>query len=101
MMPKYRNYWLYDSLTNTISSIYRMNSPQDILDDSREWGIKYGVLVEKFESEAERPRPVSVRVTVHLKNIPLKLWSRATATRILEDFQELIFLDDVFFDGPN
>jgi hypothetical protein len=40
-------------------------------------------------------------VTVHLKNIPLRLWSRAVTTRILKDFGELVFLDDVSFDGPD
>jgi hypothetical protein len=40
-------------------------------------------------------------VTVHVKNIPLKLWSRAVATRILEDFGEPVFLDDVSFDGQD
>jgi hypothetical protein len=38
-------------------------------------------------------------VTVHQKNILLRLWSRTVATRILEDFGEPIFLDDVSFDG--
>jgi hypothetical protein len=36
-----------------------------------------------------------------LKNIPLRLWSMAVATRILEDFGELVFLDDVSFDGQD
>jgi hypothetical protein len=40
-------------------------------------------------------------VTVHLKYIPLRLWSRATATRILEDFEESIFINDVSFDEPD
>jgi hypothetical protein len=40
-------------------------------------------------------------VTVHVKNIPLRLWSRAVATRILEDFGEPVFLDNVSFDGPD
>jgi hypothetical protein len=34
----------------------------------------YGVTAEKFEGKDERPRPVIVRVTVHLKNISLRLW---------------------------
>jgi hypothetical protein len=33
-------------------------------------------------------------MTVHLKNIPLKLWSRETTMRILEDFGEPAFIDD-------
>jgi hypothetical protein len=76
-------------------------SPQDINAESREWGPTYGITVEKFEGEPERPRPATVRVTVHLNNIPLKLWSRAVATRILEDFGEPVFLDDVSFDGQD
>jgi hypothetical protein len=48
--------------------------------------------VEKFEWELERPRPAVVRV------ISLRLWSKAVATRILEDFGEPVFLDDVSFD---
>jgi hypothetical protein len=71
----------------------------DIITESREWGSTYGVTVEKFEGEPERPRLAAVRVTVHLKNILLRLWSMAMATRILEDFGELIFLNDVSFDG--
>jgi hypothetical protein len=67
--------------------------------ESREWGPTYGVTVEKFEGEPERPRLTVVRVTVHLKNIMLRLWSRTMATRILEDYGELVFLDDVSFDG--
>jgi hypothetical protein len=38
-------------------------------------------------------------VTVHLKKIPLRLWSRTVTTRILENFGEPVFLDDVSFDG--
>jgi hypothetical protein len=38
-------------------------------------------------------------VTDHLKNIPLRLRSKAVATRILEDFGEPVFLNDVSFDG--
>jgi hypothetical protein len=33
-------------------------------------------------------------VTVHLKNIPFKLWSREIAMRILKDFKESTFIDD-------
>jgi hypothetical protein len=66
-------------------------SPQDVIVESREWGPTYRVTVEKFEGEPERPRPVVVRVTVHLKNIPLRLWSRAMATRILEDFGDFFY----------
>jgi hypothetical protein len=73
-------------------------SSRDIIAESREWGPIYGVTVEKFEGEPERPRSAVVRVTVHLNNIPLRLWSKAVATRILEDFSELVFLDDVSFD---
>jgi hypothetical protein len=40
-------------------------------------------------------------VIVHLKNIPLRLWTRKVATRILEDFGKLVFLDDVSFDGQD
>jgi hypothetical protein len=76
-------------------------SPRDIIAESREWDPTYGVTMEKFEGEPERPRPAIVRVTVHLKNIPLRLWSRAVATRILEDFSEPVFLDDVSFDGQD
>jgi hypothetical protein len=75
------------------------SSHRDIIAESREWGPTYGFSVEKFEGEHERPRLVAVRVTIHLKNILLIQWSRATATRILEDFDELIFLDDVSFEG--
>jgi hypothetical protein len=74
-------------------------SPQDIIAESREWGPTYGVTAEKFEGEPELPRPAAVRVIVHLKNIPLRLWSRAVTIRILEDFGEPVFLDDVSFDG--
>jgi Domain of unknown function (DUF4283) len=76
-------------------------SPRDIIAESREWGPTYGVSVEKFKGEPERPRPTIVRVTVHLKNIPLRLWSRVVVTRILEDFGEPVFLDDVSFDGSD
>jgi hypothetical protein len=38
-------------------------------------------------------------VTIHLKNISLRLWFRAVTTRILENFGEHVFLDDVSFDG--
>jgi Domain of unknown function (DUF4283) len=51
--------------------------------------------------ELERPRTTVVRVTVHLKNIPLRLWSRTVTIRILKDIGEPIFLDDVSFGGPN
>jgi hypothetical protein len=51
-------------------------------------------MVDKFEGEPERRRPTTFRVTVHLKNIPLKLSSREMATRILEDFREPAFIDD-------
>jgi hypothetical protein len=64
-------------------------------------GPTYGVTVEKFEGEPERPRSAVVRVIVHLKNIPLRLWSRAVTIRILEDFDEPVFLDDVSFDGQD
>jgi hypothetical protein len=74
-------------------------SPRDIVGDSREWGPGFGVTIEKFEGEVERLKLASFRVTVHLKNIPLKIWSRATTTRILEVFGELGFIDDVSFDG--
>jgi hypothetical protein len=73
-------------------------SPRDIIAESREWGPTYGVTVENFEGELERPRPAVVRVTIHLNNVSLRLWSRAVATRILEDFGEPVFLDDVSFD---
>jgi hypothetical protein len=76
-------------------------SPWDIITESREWGPTYVDYVEKFEGEPERPRSASIRVTVYVKNIPLKLWSKTVATRILEDFGESVFLDDVSFDGPN
>jgi hypothetical protein len=76
-------------------------SSRDIIAESREWGPTYGVTVEKFEGEPERPRPAAVRVTVHLKNIPVRSWSRAVVTRILEDFGEPVFLDDVSFDGQD
>jgi hypothetical protein len=74
-------------------------SPHDIIAESREWGPTYGVTIEKFEGGLEWPRSAVVRVTVHLNNIPLRLWSRAMTTSILEDFGEPIFLDDVSFDG--
>jgi hypothetical protein len=74
-------------------------SPRDIIAESREWDPTYGVIVEKFEGEPERPRLAVIRVTVYLNNIPLRLWYRAVAIRILEDFGEPVFLDDVFFDG--
>jgi hypothetical protein len=32
-------------------------SLRDIIAESREWGLTYGVTVEKFEGEPERPRP--------------------------------------------
>jgi hypothetical protein len=38
-------------------------------------------------------------VTVHLKNIPLRLRSKTVAIRIPEDFGEPVFLNDVSFDG--
>jgi hypothetical protein len=44
-------------------------------------------VVDKFEGELERRRLATFRMTVHLKNIPFKLWSRETAMRILEDFR--------------
>jgi hypothetical protein len=71
--------------------------PQNIIAESREWGPTYGIIVEKFEWEPEQPRPAAIRVSVHLNNIPLKLWSTAVTTRILEDFGEPVFLDVVSF----
>jgi hypothetical protein len=76
-------------------------SPRDIITESIEWGPTYEVSVEKSEGDPERPRPITVRVIVHLKNISLRLWSRAMTTWILEDFGEPVFLDDVSFDGLN
>jgi hypothetical protein len=58
-------------------------------------------VVDKFEGEPERRRPAAFRVTVHLKNIPLKLWSRETTTRILKDFRERTFIDDATTVGPD
>jgi hypothetical protein len=75
--------------------------PGDIIAESREWGPTYGVTVKKFEGKPERPRSTAVLVTVHLKNILLRLWSRTVATRILKDFGEPVFLNDVSFDGPD
>jgi hypothetical protein len=60
-----------------IIDILNKLSPWDIIAESREWGPTYGVTVEKFDGELERPRPAAIRVTVHLKNIPLRLWSKA------------------------
>jgi hypothetical protein len=47
-------------------------SPRDIIAESREWDPTYGVTIEKFKGESERPRPAAVRVTVYLKNMPLR-----------------------------
>jgi hypothetical protein len=76
-------------------------SPRDIVNDSHDWAPRKGIVVDKFEGELERRRPAAFRVTVHLKNIPLKLWSRETATRILEDFREPAFIDDATMVGPD
>jgi hypothetical protein len=46
-------------------------------------------------------RPTTFRVTVNLKNILLKLWSRKMVTRILEDFGEPIFIDDATMISPD
>jgi hypothetical protein len=86
---------------NFIIDIPNELSSRDIIAKSWEWGPTYGVSIKKFEGEHERSRPVIVRVTIHLKNILLRLWSRAVATRILKDFGESVFLDDVSFDGPD
>jgi hypothetical protein len=58
-------------------------------------------MMDKFEGEPKRRRPTAFRVMVHLKNIPLKLWSRETATRILEDFDEPVYIDDATTVGPD
>jgi hypothetical protein len=76
-------------------------SPSDIVEESYEWAGQRGILVAKFQRENIRPRPESVRVTVHLKNIPLRMWSHATVTRILEDFGESVFIDDVCMEGTD
>jgi hypothetical protein len=86
---------------NFIIDILNELSPRDIIAESREWGPTYGVTVEKFEGEPEQSKPSVVRVTVYLKNIPLKPWTREVATMILEDFGEPVFLDDVSFDGQD
>jgi hypothetical protein len=51
-------------------------------------------VVDKFEGEPEWRRLTTFGVTVHLKNILLKLWSRETASKILEKFREPAFIDD-------
>jgi hypothetical protein len=56
---------------------------------------------DKIPGGEHSPRPKSVRVTVHLKNIPLRMWSRATVTQILEDFGESVFIDDVCMEGTD
>jgi len=43
-----------------IKDIPNKLSPQDIIVKSREWGPTYGVIVEKFKGEPERPRPAAI-----------------------------------------
>jgi hypothetical protein len=76
-------------------------SPRDIIARAGSEGPTYGVTVEKFEGEPEQLRPAIARMTIHLNNIPLRLWSRAVATRILKDFGEPIFLHVVSFNGQD
>jgi hypothetical protein len=76
-------------------------SPRDTVNDSHDWASRQGIMVDKFEGEQEWRMLVSFRVTVHLKNIHLKLWSRETTTRILEDFEEPEFIDDATTIGPD
>jgi hypothetical protein len=59
-----------------------------------DWAPRQDIVVDKFEGEPERRRPTTFRVTVHLKNILLRLWSRETTVRILEDFEEPAFIDN-------
>jgi Domain of unknown function (DUF4283) len=76
-------------------------SPWDTVNDSRDWAPRQGIVVNKFEGEPKRMRPTTFRVTVNLKNILLKLWSRKIATRILVDFGEPIFIDDATMISPD
>jgi Domain of unknown function (DUF4283) len=75
-------------------------SPRDIVNDSHDQTPRQGIMVDKFEGEPERRRPTAFRVTMHLKNILLKLWSRETAVRILEDLGEPAFIDDATTVSP-
>jgi Domain of unknown function (DUF4283) len=76
-------------------------SPRNIVNDSYDLTTRQGIIVDKFEGEPERRRLTTFRVTVHLKNILLKLWSREMITRILKDFGELAFIDDATTVGPD
>jgi hypothetical protein len=76
-------------------------SPQDIVEESSEWGERLGVIVEKYDKASERPRPASIRVTVHLKNIPLRIWLTATVRRIMEDFGDPVVIDVSTTDEPD
>jgi hypothetical protein len=69
-------------------------SPRDIVNDSHDWAPRQDIMVDKFEGEPKWRRPTTFGVMVHLKNILLKLWSRETASKILEEFREPAFIDD-------
>jgi hypothetical protein len=64
------------------------------VNDSHDWAPRQGIMVNKFEGELERRRSVTFRVTMHLNNIPLKLWSGETSTKIMEDFGEPASIDN-------
>jgi Domain of unknown function (DUF4283) len=86
-----------DFLINILKEL----SPRNIVNDSYDLTPRQGIMVDKFEGEPERRRPMTFRVTVHLNNIPLKLWSSEMITRILKDFGELTFIDDATTVGPD
>jgi hypothetical protein len=48
-------------------------SPRNIVNDSHDWAPRQDIMVDKFERESKRRRPMAFRVTVYLKNIHLKL----------------------------
>jgi hypothetical protein len=76
-------------------------SSRDIVNDSHDWPPRQDIVVDKFERKMERRRPATFRVTVHLKNISLRLWSRETTMRILENFGEPAFIDNATTVGPD
>jgi Domain of unknown function (DUF4283) len=77
-----------------LSNISNEPSPWDTVNDSRDWAPRQDIVVDKFKGEPEQRRPVTFRVTVHLKNISLKFWSRKTIMRILEDIGEPTFINN-------
>jgi hypothetical protein len=46
-------------------------SPMDIVNESMNWAPRDNIEVTKYDREFERYRPLSIRIIIHIKNIPL------------------------------